>query len=155
MRKLGEGPAWRLDGLIGRSPERLRARLGPETASHRIGCDRWLVYERPEGRLRIRVTDADAGFGTSPGGRIASWTATFHQPVDSAETALRCLGLDARALAAAEPGVPLLRAALPDPDAGTVHSLAALLRQGAIVRVAAFDEPPEWLPTFDGAEDAR
>lgn len=150
---MGEGSGLRLDALIGRSVELLRARLGMETTSREAGGGRWLVYERPDVHLRVRVAPVERapGNGTAPGvQRIASWTATFRRPPGSTEELASRLGIPVAGLAPAAPGAPLLRAPLPDPETGALHSLTVLRRGGRLVQVTAFDEPPDW-PGAGGA----
>lgn len=147
MTELGEGPELCLGGLIGSSVERLRRRLGRETTIRDVGGDRWLVYERPDVHLRVRVAPpTDPRHPAGDAGRVASWTATFRRnPPGSTEEAARRLGIQGLALAPPRPGAPLLRASLPDPATGSIHSLTARRRGGRLVQVTAFDEPPEWL----------
>lgn len=143
---MGEGSGLRLDALIGRSVERLRARLGTETTAREAGGGRWLVYERPDAQLRVRLVPVDPASGVAPGRhRVASWTVTFHRPPGSTEELARRLGIPPVPLAPVEPDAPLLRAPLPDPGTGALHSLTVLRRGGRYVQATAFDEPPDWI----------
>jgi len=153
-----------LSRAIGMDPGRLAPDLGEPRTDRTVGEERWLLFETGDLvlRLRCRRDDGDGG-----GGRIASWTATWRPPRPTLRRATEPLGVwpaASRESPVAKSGdsapspppgptadpragssdVPLLRYALPDPDAGTVHSLTVLRGPRGFSRVAAFDEPPEW-----------
>lgn len=152
-----------LRGLLGTSAARLPTLLGEPAASRRAGRERWYVFEASGVRLRVRCAPRGlepAGEGASrPGGRasgegagpdaprVVSWTATFREGHRSLRSAASAVGLwpdcapDARASAA---GDPLIRRPLPDPGGGRPASLTAAVRNGRVVSITAFDEPPEW-----------
>lgn len=133
--------ALELRGLLRAPVERLLAAVPaePSTDRGRRG-ERWLVFELPGLSLRVRCEEADGEE------RVASWTATFRDPPDTLRRAAERVGLwpelepDARAAA----GGPMLRRPLPAEDGETVHSVTAAVRDGGIVQMTAFDEPPDW-----------
>lgn len=138
-----------LPGLLGAPGREVLRRLGDPEASRRAGGDRWLIYRREEGRLRVRTVEEEGDEGV----RVAAWTFTWRRGRPTLREALEPLGLwpagapDVRA-SGLEP--PLARRALParagaDGHEEARHSLTASAAQGLFVRVAAFDEPPDWL----------
>ena len=134
-----------LRGMLHAHPDRLLDALPvePETDRSRRG-ERWLVFELADLSLRVRCEESDAG------PRVASWTATFREPPGSLREAAELVGMwpelapdaDARG---DETDAPMIRRPLPAGDGETVHSLTAALRDGGIVQMTAFDEPPDWL----------
>lgn len=90
--------------------------------------------------------DVEDGGPDAAAFHVASWTLTWDEPRDSLRRAVEPLGLwpacapdvEARAVDG-----PMVRRALPA-DGETPHSLTAGVGDGGFVRVAAFDEPPEW-----------
>lgn len=88
-----------------------------------------------------------AGRG-APGRReVASWTVTWERPRGTLRGAVEPLGLwpaCAPDVDAASVEAPMVRRALPAGDGEGEHSLTAGVAEGGFVRVAAFDEPPEW-----------
>ena len=122
----------------------MRARLGTSTADRRLAHERWLVYDLGDVRLRIRLTpDRDARAGSE---RVGSWTVTFRRGGPPPREVAASLGLSLQdELRPTPEDTRLLRCPLPDPVSGGLHSLTARLREGRLVELTAFDEPPEWL----------
>jgi len=130
-----------LRGLLREPAERLLGAVPVEPATdRRRRGERWLVFDLPGLSLRVRCEEVEGGE------RVASWTATFREPPATLREAAERVGLwpelepDARA---ADSG-PMLRRPLPAADGGTVHSVTAAVREGGIVQMTAFDEPPDW-----------
>lgn len=133
-----------LGDLIGRPLNAVRSRLGPATVEKRLAEERWLVYDLPDARLRIRL-----GRDRRPGAdseRVASWTMTFRRDGPRPGEVTKLLGL--RVEDGFEP-LPsdrgLLRCPITDPVSGDLHSLTARVRGGRLVELTAFDEAPDWL----------
>lgn len=153
-----------LAGLIGAPASEARERLGDPAAARPARPGRWLVWEGEGWRLRIR-TDGGADPDPAPGaaapddgpaettaprgdaGRVTSWILTWEQGRTTLREAVEPLGLWPAAapdVAAQELGAPLARRALEGPDGRVDRSLTATVRGGGFVRVAVFDEAPEW-----------
>lgn len=132
-----------LAGLLRAPAESLLRRLpvDPSTDRTRAG-DRWLVFEADGLSLRVRCEEDEAGGGS----RVASWTATFESPPSSLRAAAGRLGLWPEVAPDAAPGTgeSMIRRPLGADGDGPVHSLTAAVRDGRIVQVTAFDEPPDW-----------
>lgn len=162
------GVSLSLWGLLGGSVERVRERLGVPVTDRRSGEDRWLLFRSGDLSVRLRCRrdvwfGADAGPEPDPGGgadggaaadpvwRVASWTVSFLDGAPSLRAAAERVGLwPACAPDEAAPfRGPLLRRPLPGPAGDAVHSLTATVRDGRVVGITAFDEPPEWLPEED------
>lgn len=127
----------RLAGLVGEPAAAARARLGPPAAERPADPGRWMVWEGDGWELRVR---------TRPGG-VASWTLTWSRGRTSLREAVEPLGLWPAAgpdAAADEMERPLARRGLEGPSGRVDRSLTATVRSGGFVRVAVFDEPPEW-----------
>lgn len=109
----------------------------------RVGRDVWLRFAGDGVSLRIRC-EAEAGGGEPT---VASWTATFESGRTSLRDATGALGLwpDAAPDCEARGRGPLIRRPLEDPADGRRYSMTATVRQGVIVQVTVFDEPPDWL----------
>lgn len=146
-----------LDGLVGLSEEALVGRLGEPGVRREVGSERWLVFERPGLKLRVRCARGDAGGpAAGPDGAeaprahggptVRSWSVTYDEPKPTLRQAAAPLGLwpacapDCRA---ADLDAPLARRALGG-EAGPERSLTAVPGPGGFRRVAVFDEPPEW-----------
>lgn len=126
-----------LAGLVGGTEEETRERLGRPAAEHPARPGSWLVWEGEGWRLRAR-TD-----GTT----VTSWSLAWAEGRATLRAAVEPLGLWPAAapdVAAAELDAPLARRGLGGPDGQADRSLTATVRRGAFVRVAVFDEPPEW-----------
>lgn len=124
----------------------LEARFGRPAARRQTGGDVWLVYERPELGLRVRLAPPD-GSPSDAGPVAASWIAGFSAGFPRLSDAARRVGLwpDAAPDEAADRvGYPLVRRALPA-DRGRTHSLTATVRGGRFTHISVFDEPPDWL----------
>lgn len=149
-----------LAGLVGSPAAAARDRLGDPAADRPARPGRWLVWEGEGWRLRVRVGGgASAGGGSGPGGRgvaegdagaaedrVTSWSLEWAEGRPTLRAALEPLGLWPAAApdaAAAELEAPLARRGLEGPG-GEARSLTATVRSGAFVRVAVFDEAPEW-----------
>lgn len=150
VRNLRRASSLSLHGLLGRSSLYVTDRFGTPATDRRVGADRWLVYERPDLRLRVRCSSAESGDTGEPRApsseRVASWTVSFHTGLDTLREAAEALGLWPVCSPDERPGSDrLLRRVLPDPVTGEEHSLTATVRDGSIVQLSAFDEPPEWL----------
>lgn len=140
-------PAWDCRGLLGQDEGTLQERLGAPTTRRALGADLWLVFQEPGRVLRARLSNPA---GSDAGPRLASWSATFADGFPTLREIAAATGL----WPIVEPDVrasrvegPLVRRALPDPECSptTTHSLTASVRGGRFVRIAAFDEPPDWL----------
>lgn len=148
MVPVGETPALPLAGLLGRTVPEVLGGLGEPDTSRSAGGDRWLIYAREEGRLRIRTVDHGGGDV-----RVASWIFTWRRGRATLREALEPLGLwpaGAPDVPASGLETPLVRRALPagpeaDGEERERHSLTASAEEGRFVRIAAFDEPPDWL----------
>lgn len=106
--------------------------------------DLWVVYELADARLRVRLTYGDHSQADSP--HVASWTIAFHRSGPRPEEATHTLGLSLGGDLESTPEDPLLlRCPITDPVSGARHSLTARVRDGRLVELSAFDEPPEWL----------
>lgn len=132
-----------LDGLLGVREEAVRDRLGEPAVDRRIGPERWLVYERADLTLQLRL---EGGVVAAPS-LVRSWTVTFATARDSLEDACDAVGVtpaagDSLDAFPAAPG--MLRRPLPDAATGRVYSLTARARAGRIRSLTAFDEPPDW-----------
>lgn len=130
-----------LRGLLGAPVGELRDRLSAEPATDRASHgDRWLVFGLEALSLRVRCSRGEEV------DRVSSWTATFEDPPASLRAAAELLGLwpelepDVRASEAA----PMLRRPLRARGSGAVHSVTASVREGGVVQMTAFDEPPDW-----------
>ncbi len=132
MRGMLRAPAARLLGAVPSEPVTDRTRRG----------ERWLVFELPDLSLRARCGETDEGE------RVASWTATFREPPATLRCAAERVGLwPELAPDAAPPGSgPMIRRPLPSGDGDAVHSATAAVREGEIVQLTVFDEPPDWTP---------
>lgn len=102
--------------------------------------ERWLVFELEGVSLRVRCEEA------GDGERVASWTATFREPPATLRSAAERVGLwpELAPDEAAAGSAPMLRRPLPGGDGETVHSVTAAVRDGGIIQLTAFDEPPDW-----------
>lgn len=130
-----------LEGLL-RAPvgRLLEAVAGEPATDRRSRGERWLVFERGDLSLRVRCEEV--------GGqeRVASWTATFGEPPSSLRAAAEPLGLwpELAPDADAATSEPMIRRPLPAAGGGAVHSVTAAVRDGGILQLTAFDEPPDW-----------
>lgn len=113
---------------------------GEPATDRRRGGDRWLVFDLPDVSLRVRC---EASGGRS---RVASWTATFRgDPPASLREAAEMVGMWPELAPDAGPGDgPMLRRRLETGADGRGHSATAAVRDGGIVQITAFDEPPDW-----------
>lgn len=141
-----DGPRVSLARLLGAEPSALRDRLGDPRSDLEMDGQRWMVFELDGvGSLRCRCVPV-----------VGTWSLSFAPPLPpSLRDAARSvdlwpqLGPDALP---PEEGETLVRRELAVPsgagDAGEgvagVASATALLRPDGVVRLAAFDEPPEW-----------
>lgn len=130
-----------LAGSVGLPAERLLERLPARPVADRTGRgDRWLVFELPAVSLRVRCERREGS------DRVASWTASFEDPPASLRAAAERLGLWpelAPDAGGAEAG-SMIRRPLRSADGEAVHSVTAAVRDGRVVQVTAFDEPPDW-----------
>lgn len=126
-----------LSGLLGADVEDVADRLGAPDTDRSLATERWLVFRRDAATVRVRCV----------AGRVASWTLTWTEARPTLRRAVEPLGLwpacrpDAQAR---DVEGSLVRRALPAPSADAAHSLTAGIGAEGFVRVAAFDEPPEW-----------
>lgn len=131
-----------LAGLVGLSESALVDRLGPPDARRSVGAERWLVFDGPGLKLRVRC-----GGGAGSDRTVRSWSATYDRPKATLREAAEPLGLwpacapDRRA---ADLDAPLARRGLTGGGDGPERSLTAVVGAGGFRRVAVFDEPPEW-----------
>lgn len=149
-----------LAGLVGAPAAGLRGRLGEPAADRPARPGRWLVWEGEGWRLRVRTgggvaedgdPGAGAGVGAADGGEatedlVTSWSLAWTEGRPTLRAAVEPLGLWPAAApdaAAGELNAPLARRGLEGPG-GEERSLTATVRGGAFVRVAVFDETPEW-----------
>lgn len=141
----GRGRDVELRGILRQPAARLLEVLPGEPATdRRRRGERWLVFELDAVSLRVRCEEGGEGE------RVASWTATFREPPASLREAAGVVGMwpelapDAD-VAADGASAPMIRRPLPAGDGETVHSVTAAVRDGGIVQMTAFDEPPDWL----------
>lgn len=149
-----------LSGLLGLPVREVRARLGAPDADEGVAGERWLVYRPGPATLRVRCARPEApGAGGGDAGnpaaadgddelRVSSWVLTLEEGRATLREAAEPWGLwpacrpDA---AAAELDAPMARRALPGPEGEETRSFTAGVREGRFVRLALFDEPPDWL----------
>lgn len=131
-----------LADLVGARAAIARERLGDPDADRPGDPGRWLIWRGDGWRVRLR-TGGDAGEGA----RVTSWSLTWDEGRPTLRAAVEPLGL----WPAARPDVradgleaPLARRGLAGPEGREDWSLTATARAGRFVRVAVFDEPPEW-----------
>lgn len=130
-----------LGGLLGAPVERLLERMpGVPAADRASRGDRWLVFELDGLSLRVRCEPSEATT------RVSSWTATFGHPPASLRAAAERVGLwpELEPDADVPAGGGMIRRPLPADGVGAVHSVTAAVRDGRIVQMTAFDEPPDW-----------
>lgn len=130
-----------LGDVLRAPPDRLLEALPTEPATdRRRRGERWLVFELDDLSLRVRSEESEEGE------RVASWTATFREPPASLREAAELVGMwpELAPDAVAESGAPMIRRPLPAAGGETVHSVTAAVRDGNIVQMTAFDEPPDW-----------
>lgn len=149
-----------LAGLVGAPAAGLRERLGEPAAERPARPGRWLVWEGEGWHLRVRTgggvaadgdPDMGAGGGATDEGeatedRVTSWSLAWTEGRPTLRAAVEPLGLwpaAAPEVAAGELDAPLARRGLAGTGGGE-RSLTATVRGGAFVRVAVFDEAPEW-----------
>jgi hypothetical protein len=130
-------PSPSLEGLLGAGAAEAVRRLGRPAADRRAGGQRWMVFELGGvGSLRCRF---------SP--RLSSWSLTFDHPLpDSLRAAARAVGLWPDLGPDAElPGDSrrMVRRQVED-RGGAPASATALLGPDGVLRLAIFDEEPEW-----------
>ena len=134
-----------LRGVLREPASRLLEALPAEPATDRWRRgERWLVFELDDLSLRVRCEESG---GDGEGGRVASWTATFRQPPASLREAAELVGMwpELAPDTDAAGSSPMIRRPLPAGDGETVHSVTAAVRDGGIVQMTAFDEPPDWI----------
>lgn len=154
----GEPPT--LTDLVGAPAGEALRRLGDPSADRPARPGRWRVWEGEGWRLRVRTgggtsggRDREIGPGTEAGkdapekdDRVTSWSLAWMEGRASLRAAVEPLGLWPAAApdaAASELEAPLARRELVGPE-GDVRSLTVTVRGDAFVRVAVFDEAPEW-----------
>lgn len=133
--------ALELRGMLRAPASRLlRAVPSEPVADRRRRGDRWLVFELAGLSLRARCEEVDEAE------RVASWTATFREPPATLRGAAERVGLwpELAPDAAARESGPVLRRPLPSEEDDIVHSATAAVREGGIVQLTVFDEPPDW-----------
>jgi hypothetical protein len=135
----------KLGDLIGQPLAAVRVRFGEPSVDRSVAGDRWLIYERSDTRLRIRLVGDGGGGARAREERVASWTLTYSTPELLPEEAARSLGLDLTGDLQLVGDSELKRCAFADPVSGGVHSLTATTVGGRLRELTAFDEPPEWL----------
>jgi len=127
--------------LIGLTEAELQSMLGTPLSRREMDADVWLVFAGNDLTLRVRCDrSGDAA-------RCASWTAVFPGGFRMLSEAATVVGLwpqvhpdeDAAGVTA-----PLIRRRLDRPEPGAPQSFTATVRDGRIVGVSAFDEPPDW-----------
>lgn len=154
------GPPPSLAGLVGDRAAGLRERLGEPDADRPARPGRWLVWEGEGWSLRVRTgggaAAGDPGEGTRDGAvdgsearddLVTSWSLAWTEGRPTLRAAVEPLGLWPAAApdaAAGELDAPLARRGLEEPGGGEERSLTVTVRGGAFVRVAVFDEAPEW-----------
>lgn len=127
-----------LSALLGAAAGELEDRLGEPGVDRRVGGQRWLVFELDGiGSLRCRC---------SP--RLSSWSLAFDEPLPpSLRDAAAAVGLwpelGPDAVADGEGGRTLVRRRVRD-RRGDGASATALLGPEGVIRLAIFDEEPEW-----------
>lgn len=128
-----------LHDFLGLSAAEVAERLGTAATDRVVGVDRWLVYDLPAGRLRVRLHAESAV--------VASWTLTFNDGFTSLRDATEPLGLWPLAgpdQSAPDIERPLLRRALPGSH-GRTNSLTVTVRDQRFISVSCFDEQPDWM----------
>lgn len=136
-----------LRGMLREPASRLLEALPAEPATdRRRRGERWLVFELDDLSVRVRCEESQGG-ESGKGGRVASWTATFRRPPASLRAAAELVGMwpELAPDADAAGSSPMIRRPLPAGDGETVHSVTAAVRDGGIVQMTAFDEPPDWM----------
>lgn len=130
-----------LRGVLRAPADRLLEAVSiPPATDRRSRGERWLVFDLDGLSLRARCER------TEEGDRVASWTATFREPPSTLREAAERVGMwpelapDAEAAGSA----PMIRRPLSAGDGETVHSVTAAVREGGIIQMTAFDEPPDW-----------
>lgn len=129
-----------LRGALRTPVERFLEGLPVDPATDRRSrSERWLVFELEDLSLRVRCEEAGGDE------RVASWTATFREPPATLREAAELVGMWPELAPDAEAaGAPMIRRPLPGGDGGTVHSVTAAVRDGGVIQMTAFDEPPDW-----------
>lgn len=134
-----------LGGLLRAPVGKLLEALGDEPVTDRRSRgERWLVFETGEMSLRVRCREMRGEQ------RVASWSATFREPRPTLRVAAEQVGLwpELEPDAEAAGSEPMLRRPLPAGDGEAVHSVTAAVRDGGILQLTAFDEPPDWTDEF-------
>lgn len=135
----------RLAGLIGLAEDRLSGRLGEPDGSRLLGSESWWTWSGPGWELRVRCGPAKER--AVAGRAVASWSLLWREGHPTLRAAVEPLGFWPEAgpdVAAAELDRPLARRGVRAPGEGPERSLTAGVRNGRFVRVACFDEPPDW-----------
>lgn len=143
----------RLADLVGLPEGRLTVRLGEPDASRGLAGESWWTWSGSGWRLRVRCAAPadDRSGGTDeavPGGRsVASWSLVWSEGRPTLRAALEPLGLWPEAAPDVEAGAldrPLARRGIRPSEDGPELSLTAGVWDGRFVRVACFDEAPDW-----------
>jgi hypothetical protein len=125
-----------LDGLLGTPADDVVRRLGGPAVDRAARGERWLRFDGEGWSLRVRIGE-DA--------RVASWTLTLPQGTATLRAAAEPVGLWPACAPDGSPGdAPLLRRRLPSPAGRPDHTLTATVREGRVIALTAFDEPPDW-----------
>lgn len=130
-------PSPSLEGLLGAEPAEVTRRLGRPAVDRTAAGQRWMVFELGGiGSLRCRF---------SP--RLSSWSLTFDDPLPgSLRAAARSVGLWPGLGPEADPPAGsrrMVRRRVEGPG-GVAASATALLGRDGVLRLAIFDEEPEW-----------
>jgi hypothetical protein len=137
-------------------------RLGTPAVDRTVGPDRWLRYSFPAPTRVPRSVASSRGPSRADDfhereylslrvrcreNRVASWTLDLSPGARSLRDAAERVGLwpDCAPDEKPDADVGLLRRPLPGPVGPAAYSLTAAVREGRIVQLTAFDEPPDWL----------
>lgn len=146
----------RLADLIGLPDPVLVARLGEPEAARTVAGAVWRTWSGPGWELRVRSAPpaARAGAPTEARGspdvaerRVVSWSLLWSRGRETLRAAVEPLGLWPAAGPDTRPeelDLPLARRGIRRREGGPEISLTVGVSEGAFVRVACFDEAPDW-----------
>lgn len=138
----------RLADLVGLPERRLTERLGAPDASRELADESWWTWSGEGWELRVRCGPPEGRSAAAPGERsVSSWSLVWADGHATLRGAVEPLGLWPEAapdVAAEELGRPLARRGVRAVEGGPERSLTAGVRDGSFVRVACFDEAPDW-----------
>lgn len=137
-----------LSDLVGLPERRLTGRLGEPDGSRELAEESWWTWSGEGWELRVRCGPPEGGSAAGPGERsVSSWSLVWADGHATLRGAVEPLGLWPQAapdVAAGEMERPLARRGVRVEEDGPELSLTAGVRDGRFVRVACFDESPDW-----------